>query len=129
MVVVAGPRIDPRELPCAAGVELHGFLPDLHQRLAACDLALVQGGLTTCMELTAAKVPFLYFPLHNHFEQTVHFRYRPERYLAGRPLDYAAVTADEIADAIVAQIGRPAAYRDVESDGASRAANLIAVLI
>ena len=129
MIVVAGPRIDPRELPREAGVELHGFVPDLHLRLAACDLALVQGGLTTCMELTAAKVPFLYFPLHNHFEQTVHVRHRLERYLAGRPMDYAAVSPDEIAAAIVAQIGRPAIYRDVESDGALRAAQLLAEIV
>ena len=36
---------------------------ELYRHLAACDLAVVQGGLTTTMELTAAKRPFLYFPL------------------------------------------------------------------
>lgn len=66
--VVAGPRIDPASLPTAPGVELRGYVNDLHKHLAACDIALVQGGLTTCMKLTAARVPFLYFPLHNHFE-------------------------------------------------------------
>ncbi len=34
----------------------HGYITDLHLRLAACDIAVVQGGLTTCMELTAAGV-------------------------------------------------------------------------
>lgn len=129
LLVVAGPRIDPRTLPQVPDVDLLGFIPDLHLHLAACDLALVQGGLTTCMELAMAKVPFLYFPLHNHFEQTVHVRHRLERYRAGRPMDYAAVTPEEIADAIVAQIGRPAVYRDVESDGALRAARLLAEII
>ena len=36
---------------------------------SACDLAVVQGGLTTTMELVAGRRPFLYFPLANHFEQ------------------------------------------------------------
>ena len=80
MVLVAGPRIDPVLLGVPAGVEAHAFVPDLDRHLAACDLALVQGGLTTCMELTAAGTPFLYFPLKNHFEQNVHVAHRLERY-------------------------------------------------
>ena len=58
------------------GVEVHNFVPNLDRHLAACDLALVQGGLTTCMELTAAGTPFLYFPLRNHFEQNYHVAHR-----------------------------------------------------
>jgi hypothetical protein len=54
-------------------------VPDLHLHLAACDLAVVQGGLTTTMELTASRRPFPYFPLARHFEQNGHVRYRPER--------------------------------------------------
>ena len=65
MVVVAGPRMDLRELTVPAGVDVHGFVADLDQRLAACDIGVVQGGLTTCMELTANRRPFLYFPLAN----------------------------------------------------------------
>ena len=71
MIVVAGPRLD-RARRAPAGVEFRGFVPDLDRHLAACDLALVQGGLTTCMELAAAGTPFLYFPLRNHFEQNFH---------------------------------------------------------
>jgi pimeloyl-ACP methyl ester carboxylesterase len=43
----------------------------------------------------------------------------------------AEFTADALAvmDAITAQIGRPVDYRPVETDGAARAANLIAQLI
>ena len=66
-----------------AGVEVRAFVPDLDRHLAACDLALVQGGLTTCMELTAAGTPFLYFPLKNHFEQNFHVAHRLDRYGAG----------------------------------------------
>ena len=63
MVVVAGPRIDPASLPAHDGLEVHAYVHELYRHLAAADLAVVQGGLTTCMELTAAGRPFLYFPL------------------------------------------------------------------
>ena len=68
--------------PCRAapGVEVRGWLPDLHRLLAAGDVALVQGGLTTTMELTAAGRPFVYVPLRNHFEQNWHVRHRLEQY-------------------------------------------------
>jgi hypothetical protein len=46
-LVVTGPRIDPASLPRHRGVSIRGYLPDLHRHLAACDLAVVQGGLTT----------------------------------------------------------------------------------
>ena len=79
-----GPRIDPASLAAPAGVEVHGFLPDLDLHHAACDVAVVQGGLSTTMELTAGGRPFLYFPLGHHFEQQVHVRHRLERHGAGR---------------------------------------------
>lgn len=47
MLAVTGPRIEPQAPQAPAGVELAGFLPDLQLRLAAADLAVVQGGLTT----------------------------------------------------------------------------------
>jgi len=129
MVAVAGPRIDPSSLGAAPGVEVRAYVPDLYQHLAACDLAVVQGGLTTTMELAAARRPFLYFPLRNHFEQNRHVRRRLDRYGAGRYMDYDASPPEVIAAAIAEEIDRPIAYRPVESDGARRAAELIAPLI
>ena len=129
MIVVAGPRIDPAALGAPSGVEVRAFVPDLYRHLAACDLAVVQGGLTTTMELAAARRPFLYFPLRNHFEQNRHVRHRLERYGAGRYMDYDASPPEVIAEAIAAEIGRPVEYLPVESDGAARAAALIAPLI
>jgi pimeloyl-ACP methyl ester carboxylesterase len=129
MVAVAGPRIDPAGLPVPAGLEVHGYVPDLHRHLAACDLAIVQGGLTTCMELTAARRPFIYVPLHNHFEQNLHVPHRLSRYRAGRRLDYADLTPDVLAEAIAADIGGDVGYRPVETDGAERAAALLAELL
>ena len=93
MIVVAGPRIDPASLPTHAGLEVVPYVHNLYRHLAACDLAVVQGGLTTSMELTAQKRPFLYFPLRHHFEQNFHVRHRLERYGAGRRMDFDELSA------------------------------------
>jgi UDP-N-acetylglucosamine:LPS N-acetylglucosamine transferase len=106
-----------------------GYVPDLHRHLAASDLAIVQGGLTTCMELTAAGRPFVYVPLERHFEQNFHVAHRLRRHGAGRRLDYADLTPDSLADAVAAEIGREVAYRPVTTDGAARAAALLADLL
>ena len=45
MIAVAGPRIDPAVLRGSVGVEVHAYVPELYKHLAACDLAVVQGGL------------------------------------------------------------------------------------
>ena len=129
MVVVAGPRIDPATLPQAEGLELRRYVHDLYRHLAACDLAVVQGGLTTSMELTANRRPFIYFPLRHHFEQNFHVRHRLERYGAGRCMDFETATPETIAQAIADEIGRVVDYRPVETDGAARAAALIAELL
>jgi predicted glycosyltransferase len=129
MVVVAGPRIDPASLRVPDGAEVHAFVPDLDRHLAACDLAVVQGGLTTCMELTAAGTPFLYFPLKNHFEQNFHVAHRLDQYGAGRRMEYQSSDPDRIAAAMVEELARPVAYRPVEADGAVRAAAMLAELL
>ena len=129
MVVVTGPRIDPDTLPHHDGLEVRGFVPELYRHLAACDLAIVQGGLTTCMELTATRRPFLYVPLRHHFEQNFHVRHRLNQYGAGRMLDFDTATPDLIADMITREIGRHVDYQPVERDGAAKAATLIAQLL
>jgi predicted glycosyltransferase len=129
MIVVAGPRIDPDAFPEADGLEAHAYVHNLYRHLAACDLAVVQGGLTTAMELTANQRPFLYFPLRHHFEQNFHVRHRLGRYGAGRPMDFETATPTVIAQAIAEEIGRDVVYVPVETDGASRAAARIAELL
>lgn len=129
MIVVTGPRIDPCSLVVPPGVEVRAFVPDLDRHLAACDLALVQGGLTTCMELTAAGTPFVYFPLKNHFEQNFHVAHRLDRYGAGRRIEYETATPDAIADAMISVLRSPIVFAPVESDGAQRAARMIAELL
>jgi UDP-N-acetylglucosamine:LPS N-acetylglucosamine transferase len=106
-----------------------GYVPRLYRLLAACDVAVVQGGLTTCMELTACGRPFLYFPLRHHFEQSFHVRHRLDRHAAGRCMSYADANPEILGPAIIEELSRPIRYRTVESDGASRAAALIAELL
>ena len=129
MIVVAGPRIDPNSLSAPDDVEVVAFVPNLDRHLAACDLALVQGGLTTCMELTAAGTPFIYFPLRNHFEQNFHVAHRLDRYRAGHRMEFANSTPDMIADAMVAALRTPVRFEPVEQNGAERAARMIAELL
>jgi len=129
MIVVTGPRIDPASLPSHDGLEIRPYVHELYRHLAACDLAVVQGGLTTTMELTASRRPFLYFPLARHFEQNYHVRHRLDRYRAGRCMDYQTASPADIAAAIATEIGRAVDYRPVATDGAARAASLLASLL
>ena len=129
MIVVAGPRIDAASLPQAEGLEVVEYVHNLYRHLAACDLAVVQGGLTTAMELTASRRPFLYFPLRHHFEQNLHVAHRLHRYGAGRRMEFDTADADVIADAIAEEVGRRVDYREVETDGARRAAEKLAELL
>jgi pimeloyl-ACP methyl ester carboxylesterase/predicted glycosyltransferase len=129
MIVVAGPRIDPESLPAHPGLEVVPYVHNLYRHLAACDLAVVQGGLTTSMELTANRRPFIYFPLRHHFEQNFHVRHRLERYGAGRRMDFDDSPPERIAAAIAEEVGRDVDYRDVEADGAARAARRLAELL
>ena len=124
-----GLRIDPASLPAHDGLEIRPYVHELYRHLAACDLAVVQGGLTTTMELTASRRPFLYFPLRHHFEQNLHVRHRLDRYRAGQCMDYQTAEPADIAAAITSEIGREVDYRPVATDGAARAAALLANLL
>ena len=129
MVVVTGPRIDPAGLPQVEGIEYREYVDKLYRHLAVADAAIVQGGLTTTMELTAAKVPFVYVPLRNHFEQNFHVRARLDRYRAGRFMDYEDVVPNNLAAVLAEEISSSVDYADVETDGAHRAATMISQLL
>jgi pimeloyl-ACP methyl ester carboxylesterase/predicted glycosyltransferase len=128
-VVVTGPRIDPGRYASAEGVEAHGYVHELYRHLAACDVAVVQGGLTTTMELVAAQRPFIAVPLASHFEQNFHVRHRLDRYGARTWLDYENADPETFADAIASEIAREPSYRPVSADGARNAAAMIAELV
>jgi pimeloyl-ACP methyl ester carboxylesterase/predicted glycosyltransferase len=129
MVAVAGPRIDPDTLPQVDGLEVRGYVHELYKHLAACHVAVVQGGLTTCMELVAAQRPFVSLPLAHHFEQRFHVRHRLDRHGARDWLDYADATPDALAEAIAGAMSSEVRYRQLPRDGAAKAARLIAELL
>ena len=129
MILVAGPRLDAGSLPHGDGLETHGYVHRLYRQLAACDLAITHGGLSTTMELTASGRPFLYFPLRRHFEQNRHVAHRLDRHRAGRRMDFDSDGPAAIAAAIAEEIGREPRYLPVEQHGAARAAQTISELL
>jgi pimeloyl-ACP methyl ester carboxylesterase/predicted glycosyltransferase len=129
MVAVTGPRIDPASLPAADGLEIHGYVHELYRHLAACDVAVVQQGLTTTMELVACGRPFLSLPLAHHFEQRFHVRHRLDRHGARDWMDWEDATPEAIAGAIERLLDSRPAYAPLPRDGAARAAGMIAELV
>ena len=129
MVLVTGPRLDARDLPLGPRIEARPFVPHLFRHHAAAHLAIVQGGLTTTMELAAVQTPFLYFPLRNHFEQNFHVARRLDRHGAGVRMDYDRTTVEELGAAILDHLGKPMHPRDMPTDGTARAARMIAALL
>jgi pimeloyl-ACP methyl ester carboxylesterase len=129
-VAVAGPRIGSARLPRHDGLEVRGYVRDLYQHLAAADLAVVQGGLATTMELTITRRPFVYFPLANHFEQVYNVAHRLDVHRAGRRLIYADTSVEALAEAALDTLGcDTSSYRPHAPGAARRAASLIAELL
>jgi len=129
-VVVAGPRIDPQSLPHHEGLEIRPYVHNLYEHLAVADLGIVQGGLSTTMELTVNRRPFIYFPLRSHFEQEYHVAHRLHRYRAGRRLQYAETSTETLAEAALSTLGADTGpYLTHVPGGAKQAASLIADLL
>jgi pimeloyl-ACP methyl ester carboxylesterase/UDP-N-acetylglucosamine:LPS N-acetylglucosamine transferase len=129
-VAICGPRIDPVTLPSQRALEVRAYVHDLYEHLAAADLAIVQGGLATTMELTACRRPFVYFPLADHCEQVLHVAHRLDRHRAGRRLEFAATDAEALAAAALETLGKDTSGYRLPAPGASaRAAGLIAELL
>ena len=131
LIVVAGPRIDPSSLRHDGTIDVRGYVSNMFEYFASCDLALVQGGLSTTMELVATARPFLYFPLHDHFEQTFHVPHRLANYGVSQDakFNFADTSPERLADAIVRGLDRPCFYRPVETGGAAAAARCIAEVL
>ena len=129
LLLVCGPRIDPAAVEPVEGMEVVGYVHDLFRTLACCDLAVVQGGLTTTMELVANRRPFVYIPLQNHFEQNHHVVHRLRRYGAPEPTPYDETTPARLAAQMLARLGAAVDYKPVETGAAERTAKLIAPLL
>lgn len=129
MVLVAGPRVPPGSIAPQDGLDVLPYVHNLFEHLACADLALVQGGLSTCMELVATRRPFLSFPLERHFEQCIHVRNRLHNYCADCSVRIRELTARQLADRALQAMHQPVAYRPVETDGAERAARQILAVL
>ncbi|HKX03350.1 MAG TPA: alpha/beta fold hydrolase [Methylomirabilota bacterium] len=129
LIVVGGPRLTEMEPAWGPRVEVRDYVPDLFAHHAAADLAIVQGGLTTTMELAALRTPFLYFPLRHHFEQQLHVARRLDRLGAGIRLDFEHTSPEALGAAMLEHLGKPVHSAPVALDGTDRAARLIAGLL
>jgi UDP:flavonoid glycosyltransferase YjiC (YdhE family) len=129
MLLVGGPRLEPGALDHVEGVEVRGYVPDLHEHFAASDLVITQGGGTSTLELTALRRPFLYFPIEGHFEQQLHVAPRLERHGAGVKMGFAGTTPQQLAEAIVAHLGEEVRYAAIPVEGARRMAEVAVELL
>jgi predicted glycosyltransferase len=125
MVLVAGPRLASDAFTEHPGLEVRPYVHNLFEHLACSDLALVQGGLSTCMELVATRRRFLSFPLERHFEQCIHVRHRLRNYCADCAVRLRELDADGLAEKALQAMHAPITYQPVETDGAARAARAI----
>ena len=129
MVLVCGPRLQKEALDVPPGAEVRQYVPDLYQHFAACDLAIVQAGGTSTLELAALQRPFIYFPVEGHSEQELTVAGRLERYQAGRRMSYSSSNDKSLAEAIVANIGKRVTYQEIRTNGAYNAVQLMNKLL
>ncbi len=129
MVMVTGPRLHPAQLPDIEGIEKLGYVPSLFEHLACADVAIVQGGLSTTMELVAARRPFIYFPLAHHWEQQHFVTHRLGHYDAGRRMDFATTDPRRLASAIIAARHQRPTRRPMPRNGARAAAGQLATIL
>jgi len=125
MILVCGPRLSADNLSFPEEIKVAGYIPDLYKHFAACDLAIVQGGGTTTLELTALRRPFIYFPLEEHFEQQIYVAGRLERHKAGVKMIYSQTTPEALAEVIINNIGKEVTYPPIPSDGDRKAVHYI----
>jgi len=125
MIFVCGELfgLNPPKLP--SGAELYNYIPDIYEHYAACDLAVVVGGGTTTIELTALRKPFIFFPLENQFDQQLYIADRIARHRAGVKMRYYETTPELLAQTIMDNIGKEVETIPIRTDGAQKAAQLI----
>lgn len=128
MVLVCGPRLASEALDVPEGVEIRGYVPNLYEHFAACDLAIVQGGGTTTLELTALKRPFIFFPIEGHFEQA-QVAERLERHRAGVRMQLSNTSPRQLADQVLATLNADSSFESIPVHGGRRAAELIAEMM
>ncbi|MDD1772431.1 MAG: hypothetical protein LUQ09_05870 [Methanomassiliicoccales archaeon] len=129
MVIVAGPRIPTNYVKANDGLKVLGMVPDLYEHMAAADLVVCSGGGTTTLELQALNKPFLYFPLLEHFEQSIDVAYHLERNNIGVKMDYSKTSPEDLAKAVIDNIDKKPNYPKLSWDGVQRIAGHIDTLV
>lgn len=127
-ILVAGPRLPVDSLQLPDGIVVEGYVPRLYEHFSACDLAIVQGGATSTLELTALRRPFLYFPVEGHCEQANVARMLTQ-HGAGIRMNLKATTPEALATLILETIGKEVSYPAIPTDGAVQAARHISKLL
>jgi UDP:flavonoid glycosyltransferase YjiC (YdhE family) len=128
MVLVAGPRLATETLTVPKEIKVKSFVPQLYEHFATCDLAIVQGGATSTLELTALQRPFMYFPVEGHSEQASVARVL-ERRKAGVRMSLSQTTPVLLAKSISNMLNTNVAYPEIPTDGARKSAQLIVQLM
>lgn len=128
MVLICGPRIDPNSITVTDEIEVKGYVPRLYEHFAACDLAIVQGGGTTTMELVSLNKNFLYFPLEGHFEQKV-VSDKLTRIGAGIKMSFSETNERSLSETVLENLGKTVDYQRISVDGAMKAAEFIKSLL
>ena len=125
MVLISGPRVVSSLLDVPKGIEVMEYIPNLYEHFAACDLAIVQGGSTTTLELTALRQPFIYFPLEGHAEQQLHVAPRLERFNAGIKMQFSKTTPEMLAEKVISSLGKKVNYPSIPINGAQNTVKII----
>jgi predicted glycosyltransferase len=128
MVLICGPRIDPDAIMMTEGIQIKGYVPELYKHFASCDLAIVQGGGTTTIELAALNKNFLYFPLEEHFEQKL-VSDKLESLGVGVKMNFLETNESTLAKIVLENLGRPVDHQQIKIDGAVKAAEFIQPLL
>jgi UDP-N-acetylglucosamine:LPS N-acetylglucosamine transferase len=124
MVLICGPGIEPDALDVPE-VDVRGYVPRLYEHLAASDLAVVQAGGTTTLELTALQRPFVYFPVEGQREQEIVVAGRLARHRAGIRMSRATATPADLARTISENLDADVDHASIPLDGAERIADIV----
>ena len=121
MVLVCGPRLplESLDLPQDNHLEIKQYVPNLYEHFATCNLAIVQAGATTTLELTALRIPFIYFPIEGHSEQEIVVAGRLQRHGAGIKMSYSQSNEYSLAEAVIKNINNSVDYNEIPSNGAN----------
>jgi UDP-N-acetylglucosamine:LPS N-acetylglucosamine transferase len=125
LVMLCGESYGRKPPQVPEGLGVYRYIPRLYEHFAASDLAIVVGGGSSTLELTALRRPFIYFPLKGQFDQQFFISDRLERHKAGIKMDYDKTTPEKLADVVLANIGKEATWPGIPTEGARRAAQLI----